>query len=316
MRPGRAMLSFVRPPLSTRCPAPAPSSATRAAMPPRPSRPPAFPGCFTSRSLRALTVAQAARLQLTELSARAGRGLLDLVAPGWCRLCASPCPALAALCEHCAASVAWIDGACERCGAPVPTADRPLGLPVAGPVRVRDCSGCAGTRWRHDRIVAAGVYTGALRDLVLLHKFHGDPGARAFLVEALVDRFGRLERLDLADSAASVAVCPVPQHPLKSLVRGRDPCRELADPLARAVGLPCVRLLRKVRWTRPQMRLGRPERRRNPRGVFRPRRAAPAHVVLVDDVVTTGSTVSECARALKDAGARRVDVLAAARALA
>jgi predicted amidophosphoribosyltransferase len=287
-------------------------------------RSPAFPGCFTSRSLRVLTVAQVARLQLAELSARAGRGLLDLVAPGWCRLCQSPCPALAALCENCAASVPWIDGACERCGAPVPVRNEPLGLSRPNSVAVRDCSGCVGTRWRHDRIVAAGVYTGALRDLVLLHKFHGDPGARAFLVEALVQRFGRLQHfhsvdsvdsVDRVDPHGSVAVCPVPQHPLKSLLRSRDPCRELADGLARAVGLPCVRLLRKVRWTRPQMRLSRPERRRNPRDVFRSRRAAPAYVVLIDDVVTTGSTVSECARALKDAGARRVDVLAAARAL-
>jgi len=183
-------------------------------------------------------------------------------------------------------------------------------------------------RWLHDRVVAAGLYTGTLRRLVLLHKFHADPGARAFLVDALVERLERLERferLERADSGArldggdgcdadvSAVLCPVPQHPLKSLLRGRDPCGELADGLARAVGLPCRRLLRRARWTRAQMRLSRPERRRNARDVFRPRRAAPARVVLVDDVVTTGSTASECARALKDAGARRVDVLAVAR---
>ena len=178
-------------------------------------------------------------------------------------------------------------------------------------MNARFCSACAGRRWHFDRVVAAAEYSDAVRDLVLLHKFHADAGAREFLVEELLRA---LSRLDLRPDAT---LCSVPQHPLKTLARGRDPCRELALGLARRSRLPFAVLLRKRRWTRAQMLLSRPARRRGPRGSISPRcrRPAPSQVLLVDDVVTTGTTVSVCAEALKSRGVDRVDVLAAARAV-
>jgi predicted amidophosphoribosyltransferase len=85
--------------------------------------------------------------------------------------------------------------------------------------------------------------------------------------------------------------------------------------VARRLGVPVrPRWLRRVRPTRPQSDLAASERRANVRGAFR---AAPEvsgrHVLVLDDVLTTGATLGECARALRDGGARRVGVLTVAR---
>jgi predicted amidophosphoribosyltransferase len=99
------------------------------------------------------------------------------------------------------------------------------------------------------------------------------------------------------------------------MIRGRDPTRELAEALAARVGKTRRRLLRKGRWTRAQVSLPRGARRRNLKDAFQvtTNREMPERVLLVDDVLTTGTTASECARVLKAAGVQEVFVLAAAR---
>jgi len=120
------------------------------------------------------------------------------------------------------------------------------------------------------------------------------------------------------------AIAPVPPHPWRKLVRGRDPVEELAVSLGSRTGLPVLPLLRRSRWTSSQTSLTRAARIGNPREAYRVRRKyrrrrgspapnLPRTVLLVDDVITTGATASECARALREEGARRILVLAAAR---
>lgn len=98
--------------------------------------------------------------------------------------------------------------------------------------------------------------------------------------------------------------------------RGYDQSRLLAERLARNLGVPCVRLLKKVRHTKAQSGLtGESQRRANVLGAYKPAPGADAEgrrVLLVDDVVTTGATVSECARVLRTAGAARVVCVALA----
>jgi hypothetical protein len=92
---------------------------------------------------------------------------------------------------------------------------------------------------------------------------------------------------------------------------------EMAKPLARALGVPCRHdVLHRLRHTDAQTGLDAVERRRNLRAAFALREDAvlPAHVAILDDVFTTGTTLSECARVLKRAGVERVDVWALARA--
>jgi predicted amidophosphoribosyltransferase len=105
----------------------------------------------------------------------------------------------------------------------------------------------------------------------------------------------------------------VPSDRLRLLERGHHPAHGLARELARRWGLPRVELLDRVGSSPRQTGLGLAERRRNVRGAFAPHAGAPPHVLLVDDVYTTGSTVSAAAAALRLGGARSVHVVTFAR---
>ena len=108
------------------------------------------------------------------------------------------------------------------------------------------------------------------------------------------------------------AIAVVPCVADRLLLRGADPPAELASELARWWELPVVPLLRRTRGVRPQRGLDAGARRRNVRGAFAAR-AGPRRLALVDDVYTTGATVDECARALRQAGAEQVHVVTLAR---
>jgi predicted amidophosphoribosyltransferase len=108
-------------------------------------------------------------------------------------------------------------------------------------------------------------------------------------------------------------VVPVPLHAARLRRRGFNPAAALARDLARASGAPLAFALARMRDTPSQTGLGRAGRRANVRGAFRARGASAACVWLVDDVVTTGATLEECARVLRAAGAERVVALCAAR---
>lgn len=268
------------------------------------------------------------------------REWLEILAPSYCRACgggvASPSDAF---CASCLEGIEWIKRACLRCGTPLPNPPRadaaeaqgakespaevsgacdPAAAPGAGPrPEPPPCSSCAAHPTSFDRAAAGGRYAGALRTAVLRFKFQRDLGVRR-LLETAVLRAAASEALAESVLAAG-ALVPVPLHPLKALWRGWNPVEELARRVAGRLGggrgLPLLLALRKVRWTRAQVNLAGKARRRNLRRAFRVRRGIriPPTVVLLDDVLTTGTTASECALALKRAGAQRVVVLAIAR---
>jgi ComF family protein len=160
---------------------------------------------------------------------------------------------------------------------------------------------------------SAGLYDGSLREIIHAFKYEGRRGLAAPLA-AMMRTAGETVLRDAA------CVVPVPLHPWRRLRRGFNQ----ADDLARRLGLPVMRALWRVHATTPQTGLSSAARRRNLRGAFelsrfatdRQRRAFVNDriVVLVDDVRTTGATLDACAAVLKDAGAREVRALTAARA--
>ncbi len=129
-----------------------------------------------------------------------------------------------------------------------------------------------------------------------------DPAAQAvarWLIECAVDGVPARDWPD--------RVVAVPLHPRRRAERGFDQAAALARWASRHAGLPqAPGLLLRERSTRRQTGLGREERRRNVRGAFRARSRVPLRVWLVDDVATTGATLSACASALRAAGAVQV----------
>ncbi len=109
----------------------------------------------------------------------------------------------------------------------------------------------------------------------------------------------------------------VPMHRRRRMERGYDHAEKLAAGVARALGLEAVRLLERSRLSPSQASLGFAERRKNVKGAFRLKADGrlPEEVVVVDDVLTTGSTLAECAETLKAGGARRVVACVLARDL-
>ena len=152
-----------------------------------------------------------------------------------------------------------------------------------------------------DRCAALLEYAGPGRELVARLKYRNARASLRFLVEAMAT---------LVASWEPEAVTWVPTAPARRRSRGFDQAELLARGVARRLGRPCRPLLRRLPGP-PQT--GRPlgDRRRGP--CFAPRGPAPARVLLVDDVVTTGATATAAARAVRHAGAVEVQLLAAAR---
>lgn len=206
------------------------------------------------------------------------------------------------LCPACLHGLPWLRAACARCARPLPAPAAACGLCLRRPPPQ------AGT-------VAAFLYEAPLDRLLPRLKFHQDLAAGRSLALAMAGRFAEA----IADAPSPEALVPLPLHRSRLRARGFDQTLELARPLARALDLPLRHdLLRRRRATAPQSRLDAAARRRNLRDAFvvdppaRGRRL-PAHVVLFDDVMTTGATVQSAAQALLRAGVMRVDVWVCAR---
>lgn len=228
------------------------------------------------------------------------RGFLDLLFPPACQVCRSrgDFP----LCPDCLNSFPLIrPPICQKCG-----------LPLRGPGDLTfTCVPCRRRRWSFTAARAAGVYDGALREAIHALKFRRR--------QALAGPLGEL----LASAAADPVfrnvnlVVPVPLHPRRARERGFNQSELLAEVVARRLGLIVDATgLRRVRPTAPQTGLDADARRANIRDAFVAARGfRNQKIVLVDDVISTGSTVRECARVLRAAGAGEVVVLALARAV-
>lgn len=202
------------------------------------------------------------------------------------------------LCRACLAGLPRYLHGCSRCGVPLP-AETP-----AGP-----CGQCQRRPPPYASCHAAFLYTEPLPTLVGGAKFRG----RMNLIRLL----GQCLALSLREHKVAMPdlIVPVPLHAKRLRQRGYNQALELARVLGRELGVPwdahsCSRILH----TKPQTALERKERRRNVRGAFRVRGPLGVErVAVLDDVVTTGSTVSELSRVLLQAGVEQVDVWAVAR---
>lgn len=231
---------------------------------------------------------------------------LDLLYPPACSGCGAEMAASrpAPFCDACLARLQFLRGAtCRKCGSPVPGSEsRP------------NCVRCAGTKLWFDGAVALAEYEGLLRDWLLRMK--DDSGEMLALAVAELIWQEQAQRLN---EASADVVVPVPMHWRRRLLRGTNAPTTMAERIAGHLGVPMsADLLRRTRHTQPQFSVPPSERRSNVRNAFAVRsgyHVEGARVLLVDDILTTGSTCSAAARALKQSGAAYVSVVVAARTL-
>ena len=172
----------------------------------------------------------------------------------------------------------------------------------------------------YERAVAYGSYEGGLRDLIHLLKFQQVSPAAKVLGRALA---GTIASLEKTMPVGTIAVVPVPLHKKKQAQRGFNQAERIARCALRQLSRPkrfelCTGVLLRSRDTSSQIGLTSHQRRENLRGAFvvsDPTRISGRDILLVDDVVTTGTTAAECARVLIRAGAARVWVATVARTL-
>ena len=208
-------------------------------------------------------------------------------------------------CLGCGAEGAYL---CPDCREGLPALRQPYCAHCAQPQSGTPCRWCHAAPLALDGIVAPFLMEGAVREAVLQLKYHQVRGLAPTMG-------GLLEQAWRAKGLSADLVLPVPLHPRRLRQRGYNQSALLAKALSRGLGVPCDdAALMRTRDTGPQVGLSREKRVLNVQDCFRSSDAVAGRaVVLVDDVATTGSTLSACAEALRKAGAESVRGLVLAR---
>jgi ComF family protein len=226
----------------------------------------------------------------------------DLILPPLCIACRGPIAEHGVLCPTCWQGIDFITPpVCQRLGLPLPYSEDG---PSISAVALRHPPAFARAR-------APARFSGVMRGLIHRFKYADRHEATGFFVRLMLSAGAELIRdADL--------IAPVPLHPRRLWQRRYNQAAILAKQIAGASGVPCaVDLLSRKRRTPSQVGMSREERRRNVAAAFivRPR-SLPGirgkRILLIDDVITTGSTLSACAATLEQAGAAAVDCLAIA----
>jgi len=236
-------------------------------------------------------------------------GVLNLLYPDSCFLCATPVSRLQdrGICDLCwqkTLALRIVGPSCPSCGLPFPATNQES---------ARLCGKCTLHLPPFSGARAFGAYSMELSCVIQALKFGGRRDLAGLLAPLLASTL-----VEYWPGLGMDLIVPVPLHPKRRRARGYNQAALLSRSLARLVGIPCrERALARVRNTAPQIGLSDVERAHNLRHAFRcvcPARIQGMRVLLVDDVMTTGSTVASASEALLAGGALRVSVLTVARA--
>ncbi len=227
--------------------------------------------------------------------------LTRLLIPAPCFLCGAATIDKTGLCVHCLA--AWVPVAlmprCPQCA---------IGVAKAGLL----CAQCAHRPPAFDRTQTGLDFNAPTRHLVHQLKFARQPWVLPALLAPLIAEIERVYPAPRQDWPE--ALIPMPIHPLRRQIRGFNQARLIANQLGKAFALPVLgQAVVRVKASPPQSSLDAAARRKSLIQAFEVRQSLPAHVAIVDDVMTTGSSAQSLARALKQAGVLRVTVWVLAR---
>ena len=234
----------------------------------------------------------------------------DWLLPRLCPACGDPAGAGRELCPGCDQSLPVLHHACPRCA-----------IPYDHPDTRGECGACQKQPPAFARTVALYRYAPPVDHFIRALKFHQQLGLARLLGEQLAQRL-------VTETARPDVIMPVPLHSARLRERGYNQALEIARPVARTLNIPLdFRSLLRVRATAPQTGMTVAARRKNLRGAFALRddpggvvaamdfdAVRNRRVALVDDVMTTGSTVQAAAQCLLAAGAEKIDIWVVARA--
>ena len=242
-------------------------------------------------------------IQLKSIARSAAETFFSLLYPAHCANCSTPIESPAFLCEECLESARRIKPPfCETCSQPFDGA-------ITGPFT---CANCAERHFHFDCAVSTFQSRGLVRELIHRFKYQQEYRLRHpladWLAESLLDPRIQKHPFDF--------YVPVPLHPTRRREREFNQASVLTNLLAKRTGKPALDCLNRIRYTPTQTRFDRNERMENLRNAFKlgkNRDVQKTHILLIDDVLTTGSTVNECSRVLKEAGAASIRVMTVAR---
>jgi len=229
--------------------------------------------------------------------------LLELFYPSNCIACGYPQEPGTLLCGGCKATTPRIEAPfCSRCS-------RPFEGLIDGDF---ECPNCEALSPAYDFVVSKYQANGILRDLIHRFKYGRQYYLRRVLANFLLEAMDDPRLL----SVPADCIVPVPLHPTRLRERGFNQADALAEIVSKSVKIPIMRCIERRRYTQTQTQFDRTERIQNLRNTFALSKNSAVrgkNSLLVDDILTTGSTLHECALVLRAAGAESVRAITVAR---
>lgn len=202
-----------------------------------------------------------------------------------------------AVCNHCHAYLTPLPSACTSCAEPLPVGDFMI------------CGACIKARPMVDYAFAPYLFEEPLRTLLHEFKYHQGLYLVSFLAQLILNNLP-------AKAMQTDCLIPVPMHPKRLRDRGFNQAAELAKFIGNALNLPYkTNLCQKIIHTQPQAGLNAAEREKNLSDVFQAKPSEYQRITLIDDLLTTGNTVNQLAKAFKKQGVSYVAVWCCARAI-
>jgi len=201
------------------------------------------------------------------------------------------------LCENCKKTLPLIDYGCRICGQKLTTAELL-------------CGACLNHSPPFTQTIAPYVYAEPLDQFIINLKFHGRLLYAKILGELLSEHLAKYYKTH----AQPAAIVPMPLHKKRLKERGFNQALEIAWPIVKQLKIPILRYhCERVKNTVAQTSLNAKERQHNVKQAFRVNRELPSHIAVIDDVITTGSTMQEFCKTLKKSGVATIDVWCCAR---
>ncbi|MDH5424833.1 MAG: ComF family protein [Gammaproteobacteria bacterium] len=234
------------------------------------------------------------------------KGILNAIYPRRCVLCMTSCrqsdDSPLDLCKDCQNDLPLMESACFQCA-----------IPLQNTLEAQRCGQCLQKPPAFDHVISFYHYQQPLIWLIQQMKFHKRILLARLLSQLMVRRLQLHQSLSIPD-----AIIPVPLHHKRRYQRGFNQAEELAKSIAKALHCPLDSHYLERHLNNPQQSgLNAKQRRKNVKGVFRISHKTTkhySHVAIIDDVMSTGSTLNEIARVLKKSGIKKVDVWVLARA--